>query len=255
MKKLLVALSLAAALTGSAVFAHDFFLLPDQFQTNPAGSVKIKATVGSSFPSPGVVVATDRVEHLTVTGAGKPKIRIVGSSTSALDLEVTGAKPGLLVAAVTSKSRDVDYTEERIPLILEEYRFLPDAAGAVDQLTRPRTWRVSSRRFAKTFVCIQRCNNRSVGKRASGANLEFVSQGSSTDGFQLLRNGSALANYPVDLVGPDGTRQHLFTDERGEIRLPAGSRGAMMLFAAFLVPPNGGERFTLDLSSLTFAAP
>jgi hypothetical protein len=156
-----------------------------------------------------------------------------------------------LVTGVSTKARDVDYAEDRIPLILEEYRVSPESAAAVERLKRPRNWLVSSRRFAKTIVCVQKCTNRSAGERAFGANLEFVGQGSTADHFRLLRKGSPLPNYPIDLVGSDGKRQHLSTDARGDIHLPATARGTMMLFAAVLVPPAGSERFILDLTSLT----
>ena len=240
------------ALGPAAALAHDFFLLPDQFHTPRAGAVKIAATVGSSFPTPEVVVAADRVERLHVHGAGKPRARVVGPTGKALTLEVSGVRPGLLVTGVSTKARDVDYAEDRIPLILEEYRVSPDAAAAVERLQRPRTWLVSSRRFAKTIACVQKCTNRSAAERAFGADLEFVARGSRGDHFRLLRKGSPLGNYPFDLVGSDGKRQHLTTDARGEVHLPSPARGTMMLFAAVLVPPAGSERFVLDLTSLTF---
>lgn len=243
----------AAIIAGSsAAYAHDFFLLPDQFQAPRAGAVRIAATVGSSFPTPEAVVAADRVERLHVHGAGKPAVRVVGAAAKALTLEVTGVRPGLLVTGVATKARDVDYAEDRIPLILEEYRVSPEAAAAVEKLQRPRTWLVSSRRFAKTIVCVQKCTNRSAAERAFGADLEFVGRGSGGDHFRLLRKGTPLANYPIDLAGSDGRRQHLTTDARGDIHLPASGRGTMMLFAAVLVPPAGSERFILDLTSLTF---
>lgn len=253
MRKLFKLLAFGAlALGPSAVQAHDFFLLPDQFQVPRPGAVKIAATVGSSFPTPEVVVAADRVERVHVHGAGKPAVRIVGPAEKALTLEVTGARAGLLVTGVSTKARDVDYAEDRIPLILEEYRVSPDAAAAVERLQRPRTWLVSSRRFAKTIVCVKTCTNRSVAEQPFGADLEFVGSGSGGDHFRLLRKGSPLANYPVDLVGSDGKRQHVTTDARGEVHVPAAARGTMMLFAAVLVPPSGSERFILDLTSLTF---
>ena len=245
-------LAVAVVAASSSAFAHDFFLLPDQFQLPRAGTVKIAATVGSSFPTPEAVVAADRVERLHVHGAGKPAVRVVGPAAKALNLEVTGARPGLLVTGVSTKACDVDYPEDRIPLILGEYRVSPEAAAVVDKLQRPRTWLVSSRRFAKTFVCVQRCTRGTAGERAFGADLEFVGHGSARDHFRLLRKGSPLANYPIDLVGSDGKRQHLATDARGDIHIPAAARGTMMLFAAVLVPPAGSERFILDLTSLTF---
>jgi hypothetical protein len=246
------ALAAAAVAGASAASGHDFFLMPEQFQPPRPGALRIAATVGSSFPTPEAVVAADRIERLHVHGTGKPVVRVVGPAAKALTLEVTGARPGLLVTGVSTKARDVDYAEDRIPLILEEYRVSPEAAAAVERLQRPRTWLVSSRRFAKTILCVQKCVNRSAGERAFGADLEFVGRGSAGDQFRLLRNGGPLANYPIDLVGSDGKRQHLNTDARGDIRLPPTARGTMMLFAAVLVPPDGSERFILDLTSLTF---
>lgn len=243
----------AAIIVGSsAASAHDFFLLPDQFQAPRAGVVRISATVGSSFPTPEAVVATDRVERLHVHGAGKPAVRVVGPAAKALTLEVTGARPGLLVVGVSTRPRDVDYAEDRIPLILGEYRFAPAAATAVERLQRPRTWLVSSRRFAKSFICVQTCGNGATARKPLGAVLEFVSSGSSDSHYRLLRDQQPLTNYPVDLVGADGKRQHFSTDARGEVHLPDGARGTMMLFAAYLVPPTASERFILDLTSLTF---
>lgn len=251
MRRFIFGAAVAAAFA-SAASAHDFFLLPAQFTTAGAGTVNIQATVGSSFPTPEVVVTTDRVDQLFAAGSGNPRVRIAGAGAKALNLEATGARPGLLVAAVRSKPRDVEYGEDRIPLILGEYRVSPEAAAAVERLQRPRTWRVSSRRFAKTFVCVRTCAKASVGDRALGAPLEFVGRGPTARYFRLLGAGRPLANYPVDLVGSDGKRQHLSTDARGRVRLPAAAKGPLMLFAAHLEPPASGERFTLHLTSLTF---
>lgn len=253
-RTLVLGISAVGALAaGSAAAAHDFFLLPEQFTTTRAGTVQLQATVGSSFPVPENVVPADRVERLFAAGPGKPTMRATGVGEKVLNLEVTGAQRGLLVAGGSSKPRDVEYEEDRIPLILEEYRVLPQAAAAVEALPKPRTWKVVSRRFAKTFLCVQNCRNRSAAERAFGAHLEFVGRRSRNDHFRLLAHGRPLANYPVDLVDSTGKRQHLSTDGRGEVHLPANARGTMMLFAAKLEPPAGAARFTLDLTSLTFS--
>lgn len=151
-RKLALGFSFAAVFAlGTAAIAHDFFLLPDQFQTKKQGPLRIQATVGSAFPTPEAVVAADRVERLAAIGPGNPQIKVVGAGAKSLNLDLTGAKSGVTVIGVASKPRDVEYAEDRIPLILEEYRVAPQAAAAVEALTRPRTWLVSSRRFAKTF--------------------------------------------------------------------------------------------------------
>lgn len=159
----------------------------------------------------------------------------------------------MLVVGGAAKPREVDYAEDRIPLILGEYRVLPKAAAVVEALRKPRPWQVLSRRFAKTFVCVRSCRARSVTEGSFGAHLEFVGHRSSSDRFRLLAAGKPLANYPVDLIDQTGKRQQLATDARGEIRVPANARGMMMLFAAKLEPPAGAGRFILDLTSLTFS--
>jgi hypothetical protein len=45
-------IGLITALGASSAYAHDFFLLPEQFSTSWAGPLNVQATVGSSFPTP-----------------------------------------------------------------------------------------------------------------------------------------------------------------------------------------------------------
>lgn len=256
MRRSILATTLVTALAlAGAASAHDFFLLPERFVAARPATVVVQATVGSYFPTPEIAVTPDRVAQLFVDGPGNPQLRVAGTGAKALNLQVTGARPGLTVAAVRSLPRDVDYAEDRIPLILGEYRVHPQAAAAVEALPRPRTWRVMSRRFAKTFICVENCRDRSAAERSFGAHLEFVGRRSSANNFQLLAQGKPLANYPIDLVTFDGKRQHLATDARGVVHIPSHARGAMMLFAAKLEPPAGAERFALDLTSLTFSRP
>lgn len=244
--------AVAVLLSATAAFAHDFFLYPEHFEVRSTGPLTIHATVGSSFPTPELAVPADRIERLEAFGPGSPAVRVAGTGPKSLHLSLTGAKAGTIAIGVGSQPRDVEYAEDRIPLILKEYRVAPQAAAAVEALPRPRTWQVSSRRFAKTLVCIQPCRDRSAVEHMFGAPLEFVGQSSSAAHYRLLAGGRPLPNYPVDLVGPDGKRRRLTTDERGDVHVPADQRGNMMLFAAKLEPPAGQGRFTLDLASLTF---
>ena len=250
---------LASAIAGaflmlpSAAAAHDFFLLPEQFVVAGKGGVMLSATVGSSFPAAENAVPADRIERVVAAGRGNPQVHVMGAGPKALNLHVAGASAGLLVVGGSAKPRDVDYPEERIPLILGEYRVLPEAAAALEALPKQRTWKVLSRRFAKTFVCVRACSNRSVADRSFNAHLEFIGNHATSDRFRLVAAGKPLANYPIEMVGQDGKRQHLSTDVRGDVRPPANARGTMMLFAAKLVPPTGTERFVLDLTSATFS--
>jgi len=256
MRKLagLAGIALAAWLS-SAAHAHDFFLMPGQFVAAQTGPLPLQASVGSSFPQPMTVVTPDRIDRLFAHGAGKPRLAIVGPGEKALDLRLTGARSGIVVAAVKTLDRDVEYSEDRIPLILEEYKVGPQAIAAIERLAKPRTLKVSSRRFAKTILCVRQCGNRAAATRPMGVALEFIASGASANHFRLLSLGRPLADYPVDLVTADGKRAHLKTDGKGEVHLAPAARGSMMLFAAVMTPPTATERFVLNLSTLTFARP
>lgn len=251
MKKLLLPFALAGAIAAAPASAHDFFLMPDSFHVHGSNAFIVRATVGSNFPTPEITVTADRVERTWVRGAGNPQLHVQGADEKSLILHVAEAGPGLLVTAIKTKPRDVEYGEDRIPLILEEYRVAPEAAAAVERLPKPRTWQVSSRRFAKTLVCVDQCAG-TVAEQPVDGTLEFVMHGATREHFQLIANGRPLGNYPVDLVGSDGKRQHLTSDAQGMVHVPAAATGRMMLFAAVLTPPAGAERFKLDLTSLTF---
>lgn len=240
----------AAALTATSAAAHDFFLIPESFQAQPGGFV-LRATVGSSFPAPEIVVTADRAERTWVIGNGKPQLHVTGTDAKSLLLHVADAQPGKLIVAVKAKPRDVEYAEDRIALILEEYRVAPTAVAAVERLSKPRTWKVVSRRFAKTLVCVRECSGGAATNRPLDGTLEFVTHGPNAEHFQLIAGGRPAGNYPIDLVA-GGKRQNLMTDASGVVHVPATSKGTMMLFAAVLTPPRAAERFTLDLTSLTF---
>jgi len=249
----IIAASLGLTALASAASAHDFFLMPTQF-ISATGQSRIAATVSSEFPKTNAVVPADRVEQLYASGPGSPKLTVEGVTADALNLRLAAPRNGLIVAAMRTKPRDVDYAEDRIGTILEEYNVGPEAVAAIGKLAKPRTLQVSSRRFAKTIVCAVKCSGRSVANRPFGVALEFVGVGASADHFRLLSSGRPLPDHPVDLVTQDGERNHIRTDARGEVHLPRATRGTVMLFAAVMHLPTAGQRFTLDLSSLTLAA-
>jgi apolipoprotein N-acyltransferase len=243
---------LAIVLLPSTALAHDFFLLPSTDIGSGSASLTIQASVGSSFPATENVVTPDRVDLVSAHGAGSPKLAIAGAGATALNLKLTGLGSGTVVAAVTTKARDVEYGEDRIPLILSEYRVSKEALQSVAELAKPRTLKATSRHFAKTLVCVRSCEDRSAAEKPLDYPLEFVATAYAPGRFRVLASGRPLGGYPVDVVTETGERRHLNTNSAGEIEVPADARGPMMFFAAVLTPPSGSERYILDLSTLTF---
>lgn len=242
--------ALATALAAQGASAHDFFLLPEQ-SVAPAAALRVKATIGSHFPKPEITVAADRIEGLRVRGTGAPQLTVIGSDATGLNLSITGAEAGTLVTAVSVKPRDVDYGEDRIPLILEEYRVAPSALAAIERMGKPRTLRAVSRRMAKAILCADRCGDLEVAKSPMGDRFEFVAADGAGTRYRLLLNGRPLGLYPVDLADPTGKRTQLKTDAKGEVAAPPAGTGRHMLFAAHMTPPEGEGRYALDLTSLT----
>lgn len=252
-RRVRLALLAGAVSWASAAHAHDFFLLPGAFVTTGTRVPTIQATVGSSFPAGETALAADRIERLYARGPGAPRLQAGAVGANALNLTLTGARPGTVVAAVKVRDREVEYADDRIPLILGEYRVSREAQAAVEALPRPRTLRVLSRRFAKTIMCVRSCGRSSEAAQPMGVALEFVATGSGPDHYRLLGMGRPLPDYPVDIVTSDGRRRHMATDRAGVVHVPADARGPIMLFAAVMTPPADGGRFTLDLTTLTLA--
>ena len=178
MKKLVgMAGFMAVACLASGALAHDFFLMPSQFVHTQAGQLSLQASVGSSFPQPTTTVTPDRVEQIFVNGAGQPQLAIVGPGEKALNLQLSSGSDGTVVAGIKMLDRDVEYLEDRITLILEEYRVSPTALAALERLAKPRILKVSSRRFAKTMFCLRQCANADVAAQPMGVALEFIAIG------------------------------------------------------------------------------
>ena len=246
-----VALSLCATLlSAQSAKAHDFFLLPDK-TIAPAAELRIKATIGSQFPKAEIAITSDRTENLVVRGQGSPKLSVVSADADGLALRVDGAAAGTVVAAVSMKARDVDYGEDRIPLILEEYRIAPAAVASIERGRKPRTLRVVSRRMAKTIVCAATCDGMQTAVAPMGEGFEFVAADATGTRYRLMMNGRPLGSYPVDLADATGKRIKITTDANGEIAAPPAGAGLHMLFAAHMTLPKDQERYSLDLTSLT----
>ena len=200
-------------------------------------------------PAP-TVVAPIVIMVMATFKAGTPALSVSGPAANAFNLMLRTPRRGLVVAGVSAMPRDVEYGEDHIGTILEQYGIDP---AAVARLTSPRLLRVSSRRFAKTIVCVAPCSDRSAASRPFGVSVEFVGSGYGAEQFTLLAHSRPLANHAVDLATTDGRRRHLRTDAEGVVHLPADARGTMMLFAALIEPPATGDRFVLNLSSLTLS--
>lgn len=245
--------AIVSGMLASAAAAHDFYLLPSRFTAARGATLPADLTVSAAFPKLENVVATDRVAEMKVTGAGRgAALESAGAGPNSLRLRFHGHQPGWAVLSVRAVPRDVEYAEDRIGPIMEEYEVGPEASRAVANLQKPRVLKVSSRRFAKSLVCVERCRAAGEAARPVGHDVEFVAVAGAPHTFRLLSGGQALADYPVAVVASDGERRRLRTGAGGVVALPADAKGPVMLFASVMEPPRSPDApFTLKLASMT----
>ncbi|ATQ41686.1 DUF4198 domain-containing protein [Caulobacter mirabilis] len=243
-----------AAMVASSASAHDFFILPSAFTTAPHQSLPVDVTIASKFPEPEIAVAAERIAELQVSGTPQAVFKADGPGPKSMKAHFMGHAPGLAVLSARAVTREVEYPEARIHGLLEEYQVSPEAAKAVEAMPKPRVLKAFSTRFAKAFVCVERCDGGSDPTQALGHRLEFVAAKGSAKTFVLLAGGAPLADYPAVVVGRDGVRHRVRTSAEGRLELPAGLVGPVMLFASTMQPPaDAGGRFKLDLASLTLS--
>jgi hypothetical protein len=248
----LTALLLSGALVATTASAHDFFLRPPALPVLVGETVEVQATVSSIFPGFDIAVTPDRIRSYQVRGIDRATFEVAGVGAKALKFRFSAPRNGLAILGLDLKPRDIDYPEDRVDLIMEEYEVDPAAAAAVAGLPHPRTLKVVSTRFAKSFVCVGNCGDRSAARKPLGYDLEFVAS-DKPGGFVLLSHGRPLSNYPVAIVNAQSERRAVRTGPDGTVVLN-GPVGATMLFAAEMTAPaNRAERFQLRLTSLTLS--
>ena len=248
----LVALLLGGALVATTASAHDFFLRAPASPILMGQTVEVQATVSSIFPGSDIAVTPDRIRGYQVRGIDRATFEVAGVGAKALKFRFSANRNGLAILGLDLKPRDIDYAEDRVDLIMEEYEVDPAAAAAVAGLPHPRTLKVVSTRFAKSFVCVGNCGDRSAARKPLGYDLEFVAS-DKPGGFVLLSHGRPLSNYPVAIVNAQSERRAVRTGPDGTVVLN-GPVGATMLFAAEMTAPaNRAERFQLRLTSLTLS--
>ncbi len=243
--RLLLSLATAASATlPVTALAHDFFLLPPT-----GGRSSIAATIGSTFPTPEIAITPDRVASARGSTAAGPVNVILGAASKTELPVVVSSTTRPAIISLTLMPRDVEYRDDRIDLILDEYFVGAAARAAVAALPRPRLLKVDSRRYAKTAICAGRCTSLE-NIEPQGLELEFVAV---ADGrFRLIESGKPVGGHEVVIATSDGRRQHVTTNAQGDVSIPAGATGRTMFFASRMaLPAAQEERFILRLTSFT----
>lgn len=271
-----LALTLIALLGVAGVSsAHDFWLVPNAFQTAPGSTLEILGQTSSSFPTTVSAVATHRVADARLMGAhGDERISDLSIAGKSLRLRARPAAPGQYVVAATLHWLSVRESAEgfRRYLSLEG---APDALERVDRegLLRGRD-SVTRRyaKYAKSLVQVGAGGGRSFSLVA-GHPLEFVPlsdpgelRAGDTLQVRLLLQGRPAASArvhagAVQWTSPLPESPHetardveLLSDAAGVIRVPIAAPGLWNVRTLQIMqsPSGAGTDWDAHWASLVF---
>ena len=257
----------ALLLVHAALNAHDFWLVPIDFDVEPGTELVIHGQTSSRFPTSEAAVAVNRIADAKVLSADT-SVRITDFSHSgtSLVLRARPEQPGQRVVAVALHWQAVRESAEGFRRYLE----LEGAAQALATLQRQGRLPTDSitrryAKYAKTIVEVGRGGARAY-LRVAGHPLEFVPLrdpetlgAGDTVPVRLLYGGRALAGAHVH-AGPapradEAPHDHeLVTDTAGILRLPILRSGLWNLRTIHVTqaPAGSGADWETHWASLVF---
>lgn len=234
-----------ALLLPASLLAHDLYLMPDQFQVNPGGTVVFSIQNGDDFPQATSRVQLQRLRNPTLharSGApALPEFQMDG--VHAVSTVQTG-KAGHLVLTVETESRIegmkagefLDYLkEENLTEIIEAREKQGEASkDAKERYTK----------FAKTIVRVGEGDgsfNQPVGlliefvpekdplslKSGEALPIRLLFRGAPVPGVQVI--GARTQSSGPATIAPAGR-----TDADGRISIPAGAPAKWRLHAIYM---------------------
>ena len=100
-------------LAGTTLFAHDFWLIPQNYRISPGETLTIFANTGMDFPNSLNPVTPDRVTQFILAGkTGKKDLTNLSVQENSLITTCTFEKPGTYVLAVALKPKKIKLTAE-----------------------------------------------------------------------------------------------------------------------------------------------
>lgn len=240
-----------------AAFAHDTYLMPERGWSG-AKLMTVLLTSSEQFPRIEYGPKKARVVQTFAVGPDEAaQLSVAHEGAKALKLSLFAKRPGAYAVGVALGPRDIELTPTIVAHYFDEVDAPKDVRDAYSALPEPRVWKESYEKFAKALVCAQQCGSKQAFAKSTGLAAEFVAVeatlGTKQPAFRLLKAGAPVADQPVAIVTKSGQRTMLRTSASGEIALPAGLKGPVLLSAVMLKPPAGtGAPFTSMFVSLTF---
>lgn len=233
-------------LAASCLFAHDTWLVPEQFRNLPGESVKVALNTSEDFPTSEVAPTPDRIAGFEVaTGAGRAAVTGYRVEDKSLVADVQVGEGLTLVAAVT-RPRLIVLTSEQFTHYITEERL---ESIVVARKARGEDHKEGHERYSK-IAKLALCSSGQGGAEPwepLGLKVEIVplvnpcglSEGDELE-VEVLFDGQPLADTWVG-AGYAGTHGHEYpvwvkTDAEGQARIPLDRRGAWFVRVLHMVP-------------------
>lgn len=279
MRRFLTVLS-ALVLLGSAVAAHELWVVPSLWRAAPGQTVTVLTEVGGRFPDGDSFTTPDRIESVRLIGPDTDAILPAAyrreRDALAADAPLPST-PGTYVALVTVRPRTTDKTAAVFNAHLghqglDHIRAERERRGETEAPAREHY-----SRFGKTLIRAGDDGDRTAATRPVGATIEIVPStdpATLAEGARLrvrvlfreepLRGALVGAIYATAKVGPDEWPLTARTDANGEVEFTLPPAGPWLIRAVHMVrrpgdAPSGAgapsAEYDTYWASLTFDLP
>ncbi len=227
----------------SNVGAHETWLAPSDFTSEPGSEIHFSLTSGMNFPTLEYPIRPERVSNASVRQNKKISDLIDPHSAKAsLQFQNSFFAPGLVTAWITLHPKTLELTEAKIAEYFEEISAPSEIRELWAKLKGKYKWSETYTKCAKTFIAVGDSASDSSWKEAVGMPLEIVPLNNPTTAHrgeimsvQLIANGKPLPNAPLGLMpNADGKRAFQITDANGRANFILEHGGPALLFAVKL---------------------
>lgn len=241
----------AGAMLNVSAHAHQTFLLPDKFNYPEAEAISVAITSALAFPNMESGPAEDRIAYYSASVRDEV-IEDVSfeESETALTMRFAAERSGAAVVAISSKPRVGEIPPEDVELYLDEIEADETVVSAFEALLGSPPLQRSYAKHAKTFLCIETCDDAGNHGSPVGQKLEFIAK---TDRvFQLLLDGEPLVGKKVTIVPVDGETSTVTSGENGLVNIGGLMSGVVMLSAVWITLPDQPDGvYHSDYATLT----
>ncbi len=249
-------------------FAHEFWLMPDDFTLAPGDQMQVAMRVGQNLSGIAMIYNAANFTRFEVV-SGDTSVPVPGRMGDLPALAMQVGTAGLTIVVHETTDLTLNYTDFTKFQSFVTHKALTGVAEAHTARGLPETGFIESyRRYAKSLIAV---GDGAGADRAMGLRIEIVALANPyTDDvsaglpLQVLLNGAPRAGAQVELfaMAPDGTVTTSLhtTDATGRVTVPTASGHIYLADNVDMVAlpnndPTAGPVWHSDWASLTYQMP